>query len=221
MRPVNKGEHNDFSKYQDAQIPLRETIGRYCSYCEQSKELAVEHVVSLFKGGAELEWQNFLLGCNHCNGSSNKGTKNDSREGYYWADQHNTAYAFQYLENNTIIPNPNLTDEEKVIAKATIDLTGLNRLPNSENPPTEKDERWFQRQESWNKALESFDDWEKYSSDSMCRQIIRTATQHFSVWMTVFKDVPQIKLALIEKFRGTARECFDENGDAVERIERV
>ena len=150
MRPVNKGEHNDFSKYQDAQIPLRNTIGRYCSYCEQSKELAVEHVVPHTKGGAKYEWENFLLGCTHCNLA--KSNHNTSRDNYYWADQHNTAYVFQYLENNTIIPNPNLTDEEKQIAIETIGLTGLNRLPNSDNPPTEKDERWFQRQESWNKG---------------------------------------------------------------------
>ena len=109
MRPVNKGEYTDCNPYQDARNPLIDRIGDYCSYCELAKELAVEHVVPHTKGGEKYKWENFLLGCQHCNGSSNKSNKNSSREGYYWADIHNTAFVFQYLPNNTIRPNSKLT----------------------------------------------------------------------------------------------------------------
>ena len=34
----------------------------------------------------------------------------------------------------------------------------------------------------------------------------------FSVWMTVFADEPQILLALIEKYPGTNKLCYDESG---------
>ena len=37
----------------------------------------------------------------------------------------------------------------------------------------------------------------------------------FSVWMTVFSDEPQILLALIDRFPGTRRECYDEQGRVV------
>jgi hypothetical protein len=36
--------------------------------------------------------------------------------------------------------------------------------------------------------------------------------------MTAFKDIAEIKLALIEAFPGTARNCFDHNGNPIARL---
>lgn len=218
MRPIHKGQKDDFKPYQDAQIPLRDAIGRFCSYCEQAKELEVEHIVPRSKGGAEHEWENFLLSCKHCN--LNKSNKNNSRNGYYWADIHNTAYAFVYLENNKVQPNPKLSIDEKQTARKTIDLLGLNRLPSSDNPPSRKDERFLERQQTWNIALEALENWKEVSTQQMTKQIVSTAHQHFSVWMTVFKDVSEVKLALMDKFQGTAKNCFDKNGNSKPFIQR-
>lgn len=55
----------------------------------------------------------------------------------------------------------------------------------------------------------------EWFQNDMKEQIIMTATSDgfFSVWMTVFSDEPQILLALIDKFPGTRKECYDKQGE--------
>ncbi|MEL7360290.1 MAG: hypothetical protein AAFV85_13205 [Cyanobacteria bacterium J06634_6] len=43
----------------------------------------------------------------------------------------------------------------------------------------------------------------------------------FSVWMTVFEDDPEMKVALIKLFPGTAPSCFDLDGKALNRPDGV
>lgn len=40
---------------------------------------------------------------------------------------------------------------------------------------------------------------------------------HFSVWMTVFADDPEMRQLLIATFDGTSTICFDENASPVKR----
>jgi len=55
----------------------------------------------------------------------------------------------------------------------------------------------------------------EWFQNDMKEQIIMTATSDgfFSVWMTVFSDEPQILLALIDKFPGTRKGCYDKQGE--------
>lgn len=66
-------------------------------------------------------------------------------------------------------------------------------------------------------AKDSLEDWEEAMTDSIARCIVRNAKAngHFSVWMTVFKEYKEIKLGLIEAFKGTSKECFDDCGNSV------
>ena len=78
MRPVERGpapvdEHGraiEFSDHREAQAPLLESLGSYCSYCGMRLDTMahVEHVrpKSLHEH-LRLAWHNFLLACVHCN----------------------------------------------------------------------------------------------------------------------------------------------------------
>ncbi len=218
MRPVEKGTApKTYSNYQDARNDLVDRIDWCCSYCEMKvfNSINVEHVVPIAHGGAELDWENFLLACFHCNGKSNKGDKNISREGYYWADKDNTINAFRYLPIPDIIePNPNLSELQKVKAQKTIDLLGLDKFPGKPNKePTQGDKRWIAIREAWGKATKSLKNWEKQQSDELLEIIVECAHSdgHYSIWCEVFKNYEQVKIALAKTFKGTYVPSFYDN----------
>ena len=223
MRPVDKGiRDEEFKPYGKAKLPLTETIGWYCSYCEMrvAHKIEVEHVVPQANGGAKYKWENFLLGCSYCNGAANKSNNNKSRTSYYWPDTDNTFIAFEYFEKKEIIkPDSNLSQAQKKIAQNTIDLLGLDKAPYSGNKPSPADIRWIHRDSAWTTAKDALNDWETGASAQLKNSIAREAAAKgfFSVWMTVFNNYPQMKSALIEKFKGTAQNCFDNNGNPVAR----
>ena len=109
MRRVDRGPHplddgngpKRFHPYNKAKSDLLERIGEYCSYCERTGDLHVEHVVSRCRR-PELaeEWTNFLLGCTNCNGI--KSNRNHSRDGYIWPDRDDTEAAFEYLPDGIV-----------------------------------------------------------------------------------------------------------------------
>ena len=47
--------------------------------------------------------------------------------------------------------------------------------------------------------------------------IITMVNEYFSIWMTVFADDVEMKRMIIEKFIGTASDCFDKDGNPVPR----
>ncbi len=70
MRPINKGNHPQahgspvvFDTYGNARPYLINTIGDYCSYCEnQITNLAVEHIQPKSQApGIALSWNNLIL----------------------------------------------------------------------------------------------------------------------------------------------------------------
>lgn len=84
----------------------------------------------------------------------------------------------------------------------------------------DKDRRFLNRNLSYNKALISLKNWNHVKDASECyqnamkEQIIMTATADgfFSVWMMVFADEPEICLALLERYPGTNKVYYDEQG---------
>ena len=228
MRPIVRGRQpcdstgnpKVFKKYQQARGELIDRLGDYCSYCEMPLHtaLAVEHIQPKDENlypELELEWDNFLLACPNCN--SNKGNTDVILEDYYWSHIDNTFRAFIYSEGGLVKPNPLLTDEEKIKATATLELVGLQKR--SVHDGERKDRRQNSRRESWDKAKRALSNLQANNIQAMRQQIVDTAlgSGFWSVWMTVFKEEPDMLQRFIDAFAGTCRDCFDISGNPIPR----
>lgn len=233
MRPIVRGikhqdnEDNDIQlkEYSDARGELITRLGEYCSYCEMHSDssLAVEHIKPKQPHGAStvdqtraLDWNNFLLACANCN--STKGDTEVTIDDYFWPDRDNTFRAFKYSEGGLIASGDQIPDNLKTLADATIQLTGLDKQP--ANDPKASDRRWFNRKEAWEIAQRAKDCLSKNNIQDVKNCIIDTAKAKgfWSIWMTVFKDDPDMLCRLIDAFPGTCKDCFE--SDSYEPIPR-
>lgn len=157
--------------------------------------IEVEHIVPLDNGGDELNWENFLLSCKYCN--TVKKARNIDRVGYLWPDRDNTDLVFNYSETNIIEPVSTLTAQLTNFANATIDLMGLDRVPGGVNEPTEADTRWVIRQQAWDKAKKSYNNWVKLPNPVLAHQIgITSLDGNYSIWCEVFKNEPDVLIEI-------------------------
>ena len=226
MRPILRGERpldsegnpKIFTDYKHARGDLIDRLGEYCSYCEMPvhTSIAVEHIQpkDLYPE-LKLEWDNFLLACTNCN--SNKGKKDVILDDYYWSHVDNTFRAFIYSEGGLVRPHPLLTDEEKIKAKATLELVGLQKY--SVNDGERSDRRQSNRTETWGIAKRALSRLQSKNIPEMREQIVEQskASGFWSVWMTVFKDDPDMLNRFIDAFSGTCKSCFDISGNAISR----
>ena len=209
----------EYPNYGDAKIPLAGNIGQYCSYCEGYEKihsLEVEHMAAKSKGGSRTAWNNFLLCCKICNTVKGVEVTNDD---FHWPHLNNTFYSFVYDETGRVKVNDSIPALSQVRAQNLLDLTGLQRFPNTGNPPTQKDFRWKCRYEAWNRATRCK---EQFLDGSITEDdIISNAkyTGQWSIWFTVFKGVDSVRARLISDFPGTCASCFDANNH-YEPIER-
>ena len=227
MRPVNKGEspYKNISSYQEAEPYLYERIGRYCSFCELPifHVPEVEHKEGRHSGGELTQWENLLYSCKYCNTRKAQKIKKGQKNRWLWPDTDNTFLAFTYENGVPKINTEFLTSvSENVYEKAYAIFTDL-KLDFYPGSPKEKDKRWCKRIETVGIAEAAKKVWLKlkdtaYAEDEL-NQILTLAESNgfFSVWMTVFHDEPKVRLALISAFPGTAKECFDQNGNPVRR----
>jgi uncharacterized protein (TIGR02646 family) len=224
LRPVNKLPcQGDFSPWGTAQKPLKEKIGEYCSYCERwiASAIHVEHKKP--KNQFDLEkfkWLNFLLACPNCNSSRPKtiGALADT----LWPDDDNTFRAFQYDSDGRV--SPVITGvaviDDKIMA--TWMMFKLNAHPDTTGGrvlPTDKDDRWLHREQTWAKAMRRRNDLAGNDTPVERGKIVEYAIERgmFSVWMTVFSSDIDMKIRLIAAFLGTDLTSFDANGDCVPR----
>lgn len=218
MRPVNKGDSpRVYKDYKDAKWDLIEKLGEYCSYCEMniSNQADVEHVVPKSKDGdLELDWGNFLLGCKTCN--TIKSNINNDRDGYPFPDEYNTAYLYNY-KNGKVQVNENLSTEDKLKAENLFQLIKANREYNTTG---RLDDRKMARIKEYEKAMMSLNDYKEYPVQAMINQISRSPSGFHSVWLEVFKEYPKVKKAILEGVPGTALECYDEDFNPIEKLER-
>lgn len=229
MRPVIKEESpqkDDFDNYRDAFPELRGRIGPYCSYCERRipTGLAIEHIqAKKYKdGNGEYpykhlvgKWSNFLLACVNCN--STKGNKNVTLDNVFLPDRDNSFQAFLYEPDGSIKINPEISQSLKALAMASLELTGLDRTTptyHDKNGDLVALDRVQDRAEAFLTAIEALQDWETKQSEALKNPIVRNAVGlgFFSVWMTVFHEHEDIKLAFVESFPGTSSICFDSKG---------
>lgn len=229
MRPVERGnvplDKNGnsitFKEHGDARDYLIKRLGDYCSYCE-SPLLApdVEHVQpQVFVPTLTLTWSNFLLACIYCNRVKGKKSINSSNlHDYFWADIDNTFRAFIYELDLPPQVSSHLNFQQKKIAHNTLELTGLDR-DNFHKKCTKKDRRWIKRKEAWNDALSVKEDLISNPSEAMKNTIILLAKAKgfWSVWMTVFEDDTDMRQRLINAFKGTSVQCFDNNTQPIQR----
>ena len=209
----------EYPNYGDAKFPLASNIGQYCSYCEGYEKihsLEVEHMAAKSKGGSRTAWNNFLLCCKICNTVKGVEVIGDD---FHWPHLNNTFYSFVYDETGRVKVNDSIPALSQVRAQNLLDLTGLQRFPNTGNPPTQKDFRWKCRYEAWNRATRCK---EQFLDGSITEDdIISNAkyTGQWSIWFTVFKGVDSVRARLISDFPGTCASCFDTNNH-YEPIER-
>jgi uncharacterized protein (TIGR02646 family) len=227
MRPVERGicpqdragNPIAFAHYRDARDELIGRVGDYCSYCEVClhSSVHVEHVRPKKPQPAlEREWTNFLLACDECN--SIKGDADVDLDDYYWPDRDNTARAFRYDFNLPPAVEPSLTLAQQAIARSTIALTGLDRVP-GHSRFSERDRRWKKRMDVWGVALLQRKCLVARDSAEIRDAILQIAIArgHWSVWMQVFHDDVDMRSRLIRWFRGTAANCFDQETRPITR----
>ncbi|WP_338845716.1 HNH endonuclease [Massilia sp. W12] len=217
MRPVRRGPAPaTFENYQDALPDLVQRMGSYCSYCERCvrQGIAVEHVQAQdLYPDLKTAWSNFLLACTNCN--STKSNKDVKPETVFLPDRDNTLCAFSYAADGIVRPAPDLTPGQHKMALEAIALTGLatpkgSRATDGVEIPLD---RIKQRKEVWQEALDAKHDLQEPGNvEGVRKWVIKQATARgfFSIWMTVFADDPQMRLALIHAFAGAAESgCFD------------
>lgn len=207
MRRVDRGPWplddantpKSFQPYNKAKADLLSRLGGYCSYCERTGDLHVEHVVPRsYRPDLEQEWTNFLLGCANCNAI--KGDRNHSRNGYLWPDQDDTEAAFSYLPDGIVQVRDDLSDPIQTKAQKLFDLVGLGRRP--AHDPRARDLRWSKRREAWGQAEFARQRVEEGADVAWVIELAK-AVGFFSVWMAVFADDPQMCDRLRRSFPGT------------------
>lgn len=235
MRPVRRNLSpitGDYSEHAKAKTDLISRIGSgwcndnhlasYCSYCERPilTNLAVEHIEPQGgpSGKPQLKgrWDNFLLACVNCN--STKKDKQVIFNSLYFPDRDNTFHAFKYIEDGNIQPR-NAGDQ---IAVDTLRLTGLDKAARQTHDVSDRviaEERSSQRMQVWKLAEICLKDFDSNPTNITVKDsIVRNAvlSGFFSVWMTVFCDVPEMMNLFVDAFSGTRDSgCFDVNATAV------
>lgn len=222
MRPVNKNPPaGPFSDPAAAQKPLYERLGKYCSYCERWMPcgLAVEHKRPKSKHPFyKFLWSNFLLSCGNCN--SGKGYRRVFLKYYFWPDVDNTFRAFNYDNEGFVSVSKSLPKQKRRIAQRTIQVLGLNRHLWKNRKPAQSDDRWSDRRSAWQKAELLRIELENHDTTQQRNHIINMALERgmLSIWLSVFRDHPQIKVRLLQAFLGTDTNSYNPaNGDPIPR----
>lgn len=225
MRPVDKGvDRGSFNPYSDAQRPLAELLGDYCSYCERwiPSGIHIEHKrpKNDYAGESTL-WTNFLLSCANCNSGKGHGVLELAH--FVWPDSENTLRAFRYDSEGRVIAEAGPDVEVSDMIHRTWRMLGLNRHPDASvagmRLPTKKDMRWLHRRDAWKKAKYYLDALAVSGSQDRKQDVVAFAVERgmFSVWISVFYGDTDMRLRLIEAFPGTARDCFDGGASPVAR----
>ena len=198
---------------------IRSRLGEYCSYCERRVPtgLAVEHIQAKSLPAYKHligRWDNFLLSCVNCN--STKYNNDYLLNEILLPDRDNTFSAFVYSADGLVTPSPALSEELRQVAWNILKATGMDKPPNKnvdENGKQVALDRAGQRMEVWAIAQDAQNDvLANPDNEAVRRLAVQSALGHgfFSIWMTVFKDDPEMLQRLIDAFDGTrASGCFD------------
>ncbi len=203
MRPVTrKTNTKTVSNYRDFFDDLIMNFGSFCSYCEVQGKPDIEHIIPKSRDHSlECSWSNLLLGCPSCN-RNYKQNKNQSRTGYVWPDEQDTFLLFTYLPSGQMKVRTDLTDSQLIQkAQKTLELCGLDKGP-ADTPSGSKAWGWRDREQKWAIAKETKNDYENGTS---IQTVVRMAivSGHWSIWMIVFEDYPEVRKAISNAMPGT------------------
>ncbi|KEO83534.1 HNH endonuclease [Tumebacillus flagellatus] len=217
MRPIERGTHPvnpngiavSFSHYSDARIHLIDHLGEYCSYCEMKLEsgLAVEHVKPKSRHPQlERTWENFLLACPNCNPTKGDEDEDVHLPDYVWPDSDDTHLAFTYNPDGRVLAalTPMHTQAQNMLQ-----LVGLDKIP---LPHESSDRRLRNRHTKYQMALRYHRELSQRPDDKQYRQIITDLAKesgYWSVWVTVFRDDPDMIRRFNEAYPGTSPHCFE------------
>lgn len=220
MRPVDKSLYTKnkatYKPYGKAKLVLFEAIGSFCSYCERQgfhSALDVEHIKHVEKGKnnpKEVDWDNFLLSCTNCN--SCKLTKEII--GILLPHKDNTYELFDYLESGYIKPHPSLSEEKKKQAVALINLLRLDRVQYRKGYNTTvysgNDTLWADRKKVWEIAQLFLIKYQNGNCDIETIKYLALPNGFWSIWMRAFETFPEVQKELINSFKGTRIEFFQD-----------
>lgn len=191
MRPVSRPLYKGraVTEYKSYLPDLIIAYGNYCSYCERMDKTDVEHVVPKSRDASlELEWSNLLLGCPRCNRDFKK-SKNLSRTGYVWPDEDNTYFLLYYHSDGRVEPAVGLSITLRKNVQNTIDLVCLDDSKQSQKPLCLGRRKAFKMANIIKRNY--------LSEVQTVEEVLDCAvTGYWSVWYTVFRDVPSVKEAL-------------------------
>ena len=239
MRPVNRGAtpqinciNKTVTDYQNWRKDLIDRLGHYCSYCEMALHDSpqVEHVIAkTLDPTKEFEWENMLLACGACN--RNKSAKPWTETTHYFPDINNTLLVFTFLKTINPIYNENavfiqvsqnLTTVQITKAQNTIEMCELHTDSTAlRSKQKVTDMRWKFRfdaidsAEIWRASWGRCDIQKKTEFITLLITVVKGG--FWSVWFEIFKDELLIRKALVEKFVGTANDCFDVDFNPIPR----
>ena len=134
---------------------------------------------------------------------------------------------FDYCEGGFISIHSGLsTQSQKDKATALLNLVCLDKYPgNPKYPRTAthpqgfpaNDRRWYHRREEWEKADLKL---KQYENRDISAEVVAEFAHRrgfFSVWFSVFAAHRAVKEALVNIFKGTARDCFDADFNPIPR----
>ncbi len=221
MKPVKKGiSPGPFSRYSDAKPELLRRLGLHCSYCEESGSPQALHVEHIYPKDPhpekEKDWDNFLVACSSCNSYKNihqgSAQQNNLEARYLWPHLDNTFSAFDYYDDGGIEIAPNNQPTIANLAELTIEMCGALKNPGraadydkeiAYDGTRKRKEMWEIAQETKDKYIDSQG---RQSPNSLSRKA--TKLGHFSIWMKVFEDRPEVRVQLIDAFKADPA-CFD------------
>jgi uncharacterized protein (TIGR02646 family) len=225
MKPVKKGiVRREFTAYGQAKAILLERLGQHCSYCEaygRPQDLDVEHIYPKQPHPElELKWKNFLVSCSTCNTykhhhlGSVRQTRLEAR--FLWPHRENTFRAFEYFADGRVEVRQGLKKSTEQAAEATREMVGLLRSPAKAK---EFEDRGIpydgatNRNQSWREAESLRSAYLKNPSPVLAGQFADIAVRlgHFSIWMAVFHDRPEMLRELIRAFKANP-DCFNVHG---------
>ena len=174
----------------------------------------------------ERSWENLLLGCSTCNRVKSK--KRVILDRVAMPDRDNTFRGLLFHEGGRIEVSTDLADPQAELMKEVVRLVGLDRHPDGvkrDDRPTRRDERVKWRRDVWDLASDALNDFEESGLDPADRDQIAKWIVHsafgrgfFSVWMTVFREHPDMLNRFIQAFPGTDAGSFNDDGHAVSRV---
>ena len=216
------------TNYKKAKPELINRLGLHCSYCEQSsapQDLHVEHIYPKDPHPElERDWHNFLLACSSCNSYKNyhlgSTRQIDLESRYIWPHRENTFLAFSYSSDGRVEIVAHLAAGIRQAANDTLEMIGMMKSPVAAAKYEDgiAYDGMQKRKEMWKIANEFKNDYLASNGTLRTSVVADLASKmgHFSIWMTVFHDRPEVRCELINAFKA-ARACFSPNSQPIGR----